>query len=95
MCRDKIFNEVAEIVARVTGIRERELMRCNREECTDARWLLYKAMVKMGFGYTEMALMSGHSRQAVGSLLRNERTKWIVQRNWKEICKELENNYLK
>ena len=63
--KDSIFNEVLEKVSEVTGIERTTIIHSNKEESTDARYILIKVLVSMGFTESEISEKLGCKRQAV------------------------------
>ena len=96
MCKKELFNEVLGKVCELTELSEEKVYKSNMEECVDARYLLVKALYKLGFTDTEVSELIHHTRQSIGYLRNNYKksNKWILANNWKAICKWLEYNYL-
>jgi hypothetical protein len=72
MCKSKIFNDVLNAVAEETGISREEM--CGHSKCPDvveARCLLFHYLSKVGFYPSQIARMTGQSRQCVTALLNS------------------------
>ena len=90
MSNEEIFEDVLHSVSDVTGLSSREILNNRNEECTDARHLLVKYLWRL-MPCVCIGKMIGRTRQGVRSIM--ERTKgdtWMMERNWKEIVKQLE-----
>lgn len=96
MRKDEVFRDVMEVVARVTGLSERELLESRTEEATDGRYLVVRALAKLGFTDSDSASVLGCTRQAVGYLRNRYKKagKWLLENEWKSLRKWLENEYL-
>ena len=96
MCKRELFNEVLGKVCEMTELSVEKVCKSNLEECVDARYLLVKALYKLGFTDTEVSELIHHTRQSIGYLRNNYKksNKWILVNNWKAISKWLEDNYL-
>jgi hypothetical protein len=94
--KKELFKEVLGNVCRSLGLDEDSVIHSNKEECVDARYLLVKALYKLGFTDTEVSELIHHTRQSIGYLRNNYKksNKWILANNWKNISKWLEDNYL-
>lgn len=94
--KQNLFTQVSEKVSETTGIAISDMLSSVREECTDARYLLIRALTALSFTDIDIARHIGRTRQAVGYLRnRYKRSKkWTLANDWKTICKWLENNYL-
>lgn len=96
MKNEDIFEEVMSVVSDVTGMSERDILTSRTEEATDSRYLLVRALSKLGFTDTELASTLGCTRQAVGYLRNRYKKsgKWVLENGWKSISKWVENRYL-
>lgn len=95
MDKRELFDEVLLRVCEVTGMERGDVLRSNREECTDARYLLIRALGKLGLTDGETAALMGKTRQAVGYMrTRYKKTgKWTLENDWKKVSKWIENKY--
>lgn len=96
MKKENLFTQVSEKVSEITGIEIPQMLSSTTEECTDARYLLIRALTALSFTDIDIARHIGRTRQAVGYLRsRYKRSKkWTLANDWKIIVKWLENNYL-
>jgi hypothetical protein len=86
--KTKLFNEILSKVSEVTEIDKEEILKSNKEECTDARYILIQLLFKMGFTDTEVSERMGCSRQSVNYAKNHfeERLgKWSVRTNYQEL----------
>lgn len=86
--KTKLFNEILDKVAEVTEIHPEEIFKSNKEECTDARYILIQLLFKMGFTDTEVSERMGCSRQSINYAKNHfeERLgKWSVRANYREV----------
>lgn len=89
--KDSIFNEVLEKVSEVTGIERTTIIHSNKEEATDARYILIKVLVSMGFTESEISEKLGCKRQAVNyakNHFDDRLYKWSFRVNYGE-CKKI------
>ena len=95
MRKEDIFQELAGKVAEVTGVGYNDVLGNHSEECTDARYILVKALAKLGFTDTDISIHIGCTRQAVGYLRNNYKKagKWILSSYWQIVSKWMENKY--
>ena len=95
--KQNLFIQVSEKVSETTGITIPDMLTSTKEECTDARYLLIRALTSLSFTDIDIAAHIGRTRQAVGYLRNNYKKskKWTLENDWKTIRKWLENNYLK
>lgn len=90
----ELYTEILSMVCDVTGISHEEILKSNREECADARYLLVRALSRF-LTDNEIGTLIKRTRQGV-SFIRsnlNKINKWTVASNWKAISKLLESNY--
>ena len=94
--KQNLFTQVSEKVSETTGIAIADMLSSVTEECTDARYLLIRALTALSFTDIDIARHIGRTRQAVGYLRsRYKRSrKWTIENDWKTIRKWIENNYL-
>jgi hypothetical protein len=94
--KKELFDDVLGKVCELTELSVEKVFKSNLEECVDARYLLVKALYKLGFTDTEVSELIHHTRQSIGYLRNNYKksNKWILANNWKNISKWLEDNYL-
>ena len=72
MCKSKIFNDVLHVVAEETGISCDELLAHEKyPDVVEARCLLFFYLHKVGFYPSQIARMTGQSRQCVTALLNS------------------------
>lgn len=96
MCKEGIFQEVLNKVTEVTGIDSNEVKSSKMEYATDARYILIKALVRLGFSNWDISVFLGCSRQAVGYMYNHyKRTKWTLENDLKCVLNWVENEYLK
>lgn len=96
MCKEGIFQEVLNKVTEVTGIDSNEVKSSKMEYATDARYILIKALVRLGFSNLDISVFLGCSRQAVGYMYNHyKRTKWTLENDLKCVLNWVENEYLK
>lgn len=90
-----IFNEVLQKVCETTGLNEVQVLNGKCEESTDARYILFHALNKIGMSLLDIANLSNKTRQAVGYLLKNYKKsrKWTIENDLKSVLKWVENNY--
>lgn len=89
--KDSIFNEVLEKVSNATEVNVDSILHSNKEECVDARYILIKVLVSMGFTESEVSGKLGCKRQAVNYAKNHfdERLrKWSFRVNYGE-CKAM------
>jgi hypothetical protein len=89
--KESIFNEVLQKVAEVTGIDPSSIIHSNKEECTDARYILIKVLLSMGFTENEVSGKLGCKRQAVNyakNHFDDRLRKWSFRVNYGE-CKAM------
>lgn len=90
MCKEKIFRDVMEVVARVTGLSERELLTSRTEEATDGRYLVVKYLWRL-MPCVCIGELIGRTRQGVRSIMQRQKgDTWLMERNWQEVVKEME-----
>ena len=94
--KQNLFTQVSEKVSETTGISIPDMLTSVSEECTDARYLLIRALTALSFTDIDIARHIGRTRQAVGYLRsRYKRScKWTIENDWKTIRKWIENNFL-
>ena len=96
MKKENLFTQVSEKVSEITGIEISQMLSSTTEECTDARYLLIRALTVLNFTDIEIARCIGRTRQAVGYLrARYKRSnKWTIRNDWRIISNWLSENYL-
>lgn len=94
--KQNLFTQVSEKVSETTGIAIADMLSSVTEECTDARYLLIRALTALSFTDIDIARHIGRTRQAVGYLRSKYKRskKWTLANDWKTISKWIENNYL-
>ena len=95
--KDSIFNEVLEKVSEVTGIDRVSVICRNKEECTDARYILILSLIKLGFTDSEISSLMGKSRQTICYMRNSYKRvgKWKLSNDLQNVSEWLANNYLK
>lgn len=89
MKKEELYREISEMVCDVTGVSYTDMIHGNREECSDARFLLVKAL-SVRLTDIEIAGLIGRTRQCVNSIRNNRKPmKWSVRMNWEEIRKQV------
>lgn len=87
--KDSIFNEVLEKVSEVTGIERMSVIRSNKEECVDARYVAI-AILSEKLSDKQIAEVSGWSVQLVSKAKNafKDRCKfrWGLKELYKELC---------
>lgn len=94
--RTELFNEILNKVADVTELDKESIFNSNKEECTDARYILIQSLIRLGFTDTDMAALMGKSRQTI-CYMRNSYKKvgkWTLENDLQSIRKWVENKYL-
>lgn len=96
MLKREFFDEVSEKVTDVTGVELCKMLISHSEECTDAKYILVKALSKIGFSDTDISMQIGCTRQAVGYIKNNYKKsdKWILSNHWQIVSKWIESKYL-
>lgn len=90
MDKKEIFRDVMEVVSRVTGLSERELLTSRTEEATDGRYLMVKYLWRL-MPCVCIGELIGRTRQGVRSIMQRQKgDTWMMERNWKEVVKQLE-----
>lgn len=90
MCKEELFNKTLDIVSSVTGISENDILKSRTEECSDARYILVKFLWSR-LPCVVIGNLIGRTRQGVRSIMNREKADtWLVNRNWKEVVKQLE-----
>lgn len=94
--KQNLFTQVSEKVSETTGISIPDMLSSVSEECTDARYLLIRALTALSFTDIDIARHIGRTRQAVGYLRSKYKrsNKWTVKHDWKIISCWLSENYL-
>jgi hypothetical protein len=94
--KESLFFQISAFVAQTTGIPVSQMLSSTTEECTDARYLLVRALSAIDFTDADIARHIGRTRQAVGYLRHNYKRsrKWTIANAWKTIVKWMESNYL-
>lgn len=93
--KENLFQSVSAFVSETTGIEVPCMLSSTTEECTDARYLLIRALSALDFTDIDIARHIGRTRQAVG-YLRNKykrSNKWILSRNWELIRQWMQREY--
>lgn len=86
--RTELFNEILSRVSEVTELGSEEILKSNKEECTDARYILIQLLFKMGFTDTEVSERMGCSRQSINyakSHFDGRLVKWSVRTNYQDL----------
>lgn len=93
--KQNLFTQVSEKVSETTGISIPDMLTSVSEECTDARYLLIRALTALSFTDIDIARHIGRTRQAVGYLRSKYKRsrKWTIENDWKTIRKWIENNF--
>lgn len=96
MKKENLFSQVSEKVSEVTGIGIPQMLSSTTEECTDARYLLIRALSALDFTDIDIARHIGRSRQAVGYLRSKYKKsrKWTIANDWQSLRKWIENTFL-
>lgn len=96
MKKENLFSLVSEKVSEVTGIGIPQMLSSTTEECTDARYLLIRALTALDFTDIDIARHIGRSRQAVGYLRSKYKKsrKWTIANDWQSLRKWIENTFL-
>lgn len=94
--KQNLFTQISEKVSETTGINIPEMLSSTREECTDARYLLIRALTSLDFTDADIARHIGRTRQSVSYLRNNYKRcqKWTIANDWQTIRKWIVNNYL-
>lgn len=90
-----LYQEILDIVCRVTGIGYDEIFSSNKEQCVDARSLLINTLIDKGLTEREIVYLTKMSQQRVNKLKNNFKYrigKWSVTNNLQLINKYLTNN---
>ena len=88
--KTELFNEILSKVSEVTELHPEEILKSNKEECTDARYILIQLLFKMGFTDTEVSERMGCSRQSINyakNHFEERLIKWGVRVNYRDIEK--------
>lgn len=95
MKKEILFHQVSELVSETTGIPVPSMLTSTAEDCTDARYLLVRALTALDFTDSDIARHVGRTRQAVGYLRSKYKKceKWTIANSWKTISKQIENRY--
>lgn len=94
--KTELFNEILNKVAEETELDKESILHSNKEECTDARYILIQSLIRLGFTDTDMAALMGKSRQTI-CYMRNSYKKvgkWTLENDLQSIRKWVENKYL-
>lgn len=94
--KTELFNEILSKVSEVTELQPEEILKSNKEECTDGRYILIQSLIRLGFTDTDMAALMGKSRQTI-CYMRNSYKKvdkWTLENDLQSIRKWVENKYL-
>lgn len=96
MKKENLFTQVSEKVSEITGIGIPQMLSSTTEECTDARYLLIRALSALDFTDIDIARHIGRSRQAVGYLRSKYKKsrKWTIANDWQSLRKWIENTFL-
>ena len=96
MKKENLFTQVSEKVSEITGIEISQMLSSTTEECTDARYLLIRALSALDFTDIDIARHIGRSRQAVGYLRSKYKKsrKWTIANDWQSLRKWIENTFL-
>lgn len=94
--KTELFNEILSKVSEVTELQPEDILKSNKEECTDGRYILIQSLIRLGFTDTDMAALMGKSRQTI-CYMRNSYKKvdkWTLENDLQSIRKWVENKYL-
>ena len=93
--KENLFHSVSAFVSETTGIPVSSMLSSTTEECTDARYLLIRALSALDFTDIDIARHIGRTRQAVGYLRSKYKrsNKWILSRNWELIRQWMQREY--
>lgn len=93
--KEVIFNNVLEKVSEVTGIDGVSMLHSNKEECTDARYILILSLIKLGFTDSEISALMSKSRQTVCYMRNSYKRvgKWKLSNDLQSVSKWIANNY--
>lgn len=93
MRTEEIFKDVMDAVCKVTGLTSEDVVYSRTEECTDARHLLVRYLLKL-MPMAKVGELIGRTRQGVSSIMQRQKgDTWLMVRNWEEIVKELASKY--
>lgn len=86
MKKENLYREMLDVVCDVTGVSEDDLLSSNREECSDARFLLVLAL-SSHLTDLEICGLLRRTRQGISFIRSNvsKLRKWSVKAYWKEI----------
>ena len=90
--KTELFNEILSKVSEVTELQPEEILKSNKEECTDGRYILIQLLFKMGFTDTEVSERMGCSRQSINyakNHFEGRLGKWSVRTNYREVKEAL------
>ena len=87
--KEEVFNKVLESVSELSEIASDKILKCNQEECVDARYALI-AVLSERMNDRQISEVSGWSIQLVNKARNNfhERCKfrWGLKELYKELC---------
>ena len=90
MCKEELFNQTLDVVSKVTGLSQKDILRSRTEECSDARYILVNFLWQR-LPCVNIGELIGRTRQGVRSIMNRPKSDtWMVSRNWKEVVKQLE-----
>lgn len=84
------YEKVFQTVQRITEIND--ILHSNKEEAVDARTILVYTLAMKGYSDTEMAALTGLTRQGINKLKNNykfRKTKWSFNSNLQRTSNEL------
>lgn len=87
------YEKVFQTVQRITEIND--ILHSNKEEAVDARTILVYTLAMKGYSDTEMACLTGLTRQGINKLKNNykfRKTKWSFNANLQQTSNELATN---
>lgn len=88
--KTELFNEILSKVSEMTELQPEEILKSNKEECVDGRYILIQLLFKMGFTDTEVSERMGCSRQSINyakNHFEERLVKWGVRVNYRDIAK--------
>ena len=86
------YGNLLDKVSDVTGVCRQQMFRSNTEDSVDARTILVHILSDKAVSDTEIATLTGLTRQCVNKLkngFKYRRNKWSLSSNLQQICNEL------
>lgn len=95
MKKEEIYKVVLDKVTEVTGLSGCDIIHSNREECSDARFLLVRSLARFGLTDTEIGTIICRTRKGVAYIRQHDArsSKWKVGSDWEAIRKWIGSNY--